>query len=127
AQMFDVIEQAEETLYQTRADVARSTTAHVSNNVVVVVDHLADATEFRKFLQDALRGSNTRGALIDSIAQRVLPRQLLEIIESNDVRGLAAVADIAEDRAQKLIENLNERELLQGLSRISLSDSVDFR
>lgn len=126
-QILDAVEQAEEALYETRADVARSTTAQIANNVVVVVDHLADATEFRKYLQESLRGSSTRATLIDSVAERVLPRQLLEMVESNDATGLTAVADIAEDRAQKLIENLNERDLLQGLGRVRLTDSVDFR
>ena len=126
-QVLDAVEQAEEALYETRADVARSTTAQIANNVVVVVDHLADATEFRKYLQESLRGSSTRATLIDSVAERLLPRQLLEIVESNDATGLAAVADIAQDRAQKLIENLNEREILHGLGRIRLTDSVDFR
>ena len=41
--------------------------------------------------------------------------------------GLAAVADIAEDRAQKLIESLNDKELLQGLAHVRLTDRVDFR
>lgn len=127
SQLLDTVEQAEEALYETRADVARSTTAQVANNVVVVVDHLADATEFRRFLQDSLRGSSTRATLIDSVAERVLPRQLLEMIESNDAASLAAVAGIAEDRAQKLIENLTERSLVQGLGRVQLTDSVDFR
>lgn len=127
AQMFKVIEEAEEALYQTRADVARTTTAQVSNNVVIVVDHLSDAAEFRKYLQEALRGTSTRTTLIGSVVERVLPRQLLELVENNDSTGLAAVADIAENRAQKLIENLSEREVLQRLARVSLSDRVDFR
>ena len=127
SQLLNAVEQAEEALYETRADVARSTTAQVANNVVVVVDHLADATEFRQFLQDSLRGSSTRATLIDSVAERVLPRQLLEMIESNDAASLSAVAGIAEDRAQKLIENLTERSLVQGLGRVRLADSVDFR
>lgn len=93
----------------------------------MVVDHLADATDFRKFLQDSLRGTNTRSALIDAVADRVLPRQLLEMIEGGDAKGLAAVTDIADDRAQKLIENLNHRGLLQALGLIRLTDSVDFR
>lgn len=95
--------------------------------MVVVVDHLADATDFRKFLQDSLRGTNTRSSLIDAVADRVLPRQLLEMVEGGDAKGLAAVSDIASDRAQKLIENLHTRHLLQGLGSISLTDSVDFR
>lgn len=125
--LLDVVEQAEEELYRTRADVARSTTAHIASNVVVAVDHLADATEFQKFLQDSLRGSSTRSALIDTVAERVLPRQLLDMVETGDAKGLAAVADIAEDRAQKLIDNLYKRDLLQGLARVRLADSVDFR
>lgn len=125
--LLDAVEQAEEALYETRADVARSTTAQIADNVVVVVDHLADTSEFRKFLQESLRGSSTRVTLIESVAERVLPRQLLEMVESSDVSGLAAVADIAEDRAQKLIENLNERHLIQGLSQVRLADCVDFR
>ncbi len=126
-QLLDAAEQAEEALYETRAEVARSTTAQIANNVVVVVDHLADAADFRKFLQDSLRGSSTRATLIDAVADRVLPRQLLEMVEDSDAKGLAAVADIADDRAQKLIENLDDREFLQGLSRLRLTDSVDFR
>lgn len=123
----DAVEQAQEELFGARADVARSTTAHIANNVVVAVDHLADSTDFRAFLQDSLRGSSTRSALIDAVAERVLPRQLLEMVEASDAKGLAAVADIAEDRALKLIENLNERNILLGLGRIRLTDSVDFR
>lgn len=127
SQMLDAAEQAEEALYETRAAVARSTTAQIANNVVVVVDHLADATHFRRFLQDSLRGTNTRSALIDAVADRVLPRQLLEMVEGGDAKGLAAVTDIASDRAHKLIENLHARHLLQGLGSIRLTDSVDFR
>lgn len=126
-QLLDSAEQAEEALYETRAKVARSTTAQIANNVVVVVDHLADAGDFRRFMQDSLRGSNTRSALIDAVAGRVLPRQLLEMAEEGDVKGLAAVTEIADERAQKLIENLNDRGLLQGLACIRLTDSVDFR
>lgn len=127
SQLLDAAEQAEEALYETRAAVARSTTAQIANNVVVVVDHLADTTDLRKFLQNSLRGTSTRSALMDAVAERVLPRQLLEIVEGGDAKGLAAIADIAHDRAQKLIENLHDRALLQGLGSTRLADSVDFR
>ncbi len=123
----DTAERAEEILYETRAEVARSTTSQIANNVVVVVDHLADASEFRANLQEALRGTSTRLALIGAVADRVLPRQLMEMIEDRDASGLAAVTEIAVDRAQKLIENLDTRETLQGLAQIQLTDSVDFR
>lgn len=121
------VEQAEENLYETRAQVARSTTSQIANNVMVVVDHLADSSAFRTFLQGALKGTSTRSTMIDVVAERILPRQLLEMVESNDVSGLAAVAGIAPDRSQKLIEYLDDKEILQGIARSRLMDSVDFR
>ncbi|MBO0985274.1 AAA family ATPase [Rathayibacter sp. SD072] len=127
SRLFDGAELVEEALYASRAEVARSTTAHISNNVVVAVDHLADVTEYRKFLQDSLRGSNTRATLTDLTAERVLPRQLLEMVETGDAAGLSSVAGIAEDRAQRLIDNMSQREFLQGLAGTRLIDNVDFR
>lgn len=127
AALFEAVERAEEDLYETRAEVARATTAQIANNVVVVVDHLADVEALRKYLQDSLRGSKTRSTLIDAVAERVLPRQLLEIVEDNDSKGLAAVTGIAEDRARKLIDSLRDRSILQGLGDIRLTDRVDFR
>ncbi|MFD2796501.1 AAA family ATPase [Promicromonospora vindobonensis] len=126
-QQLDAVERAEETLYRTRAEVARSTTAQIANNVVIVVDHLADASGFRGFLQEALKGSGTRTALIDAVSDRVLPRQLLEMIESRDALSLSVVASITEERSQKLIDGLNEKETLESLARLRLSDRVDFR
>ncbi|NGP05775.1 AAA family ATPase [Rhodococcus sp. 14C212] len=123
----DQAEQAEEDLYKIRAEVARTTTSQIANNVVVVVDHLADASEFRSYLREALQGTATRSALVEAVADRVLPRQLLEMVEDRDVSGLAAVASVAADRAQKLVENLDKKKTLEGLAEIQLSDSVDFR
>lgn len=127
SQVLDSAEKAEEDLYEVRAEVARSTTAQIANNVVVVVDHLADFDEFRAFLQDALRGTSTRSAMIDSVSERALPRQLVEIVESHDAKALAAIADLAPDRAQRLIENLDRKDILLGLAGLRLTDSVDFR
>lgn len=126
-QQLDAAERAEEALYRTRAEVARSTTAQIANNVVIMVDHLADASKFREFLQDVLKGTGTRMALVDAVSDRVLPRQLLEMIESRDAIGLSAVASISGERAQKLIDNLNEKETVEALARMRLSDRVDFR
>ena len=123
----DSAERAEEELYGARAAIARSTTAQLANNVVVVVEHLSDFESFKAFLQASLRGTNTRTAMIDTVAERVLPRQLLEIVENRDADGLSAVADLAPDRAQRLIENLDRKDVLEGLAEISLTDSVDFR
>jgi hypothetical protein len=127
ALILDDVEAAEEALFKSRAAIARATTAQITNNVVIVVDHLADSSSFRASLQESLRGSNTRSNVIDAVAERVMPRQLLELIEDNDAAGLAAAADLSPERADRLIQNLNNEDALQALARASLSDLVDFR
>lgn len=123
----DQADHADEVAYQERAEVARSATAQVGDNVVVVVDHLADTSAFKAFLLGALKGTSTRTTSIDALAERVLPRQLLELIESRDAGGLAAVTGLGSDRAAKLIANLDDGDLLAGLARVRLMDLVDFR
>jgi energy-coupling factor transporter ATP-binding protein EcfA2 len=120
-------EAAEEALFQARAEIAHSTTGQIANNVVVVVEHFADSQSFRELLQNALRGSSTRATIIEAVAERVLPRQLLELIESADYNGLAAAADLAVERAERLLLNLNSEDTLRGLTQVSLTDRVDFR
>lgn len=127
AHELDQAERAEELLYETRAAVARATTSHIANNVVVAVDHLADSSDFRLFLQGAVRRSGIRTNVIDSVSERVLPRQLLEMIEYGDAKGLSAIAGIAVEQAHRLIENMDDRDVVHGLSRVRLTDSVDFR
>lgn len=127
SRIFDNAERVEEAQFKSRSEVARSTTAQISNNIVVVVDHLANSDDFRTFLQKSLYGTKTRTTTIDAVADHVLPRQLLEIIESHNASGLSALTDMANDKTQKLIENLDRKEILKELAQIRLADSVDFR
>jgi len=125
--LLDHIESSDEQLYLARAEVARTTTAQIANNVVVAVDHLADHEDFKEFLTEALRGSNIRATVIEAIAASTLPRQLLKLVEEGDASSLASITSIGDDRAQKVIDHLDASSILSGLSQISLSDSVDFR
>lgn len=123
----DRADHADELAYRERAEVARSTTSHVSANVVVMVEHLADTSAFKTFLMVVLKGSSTRTTSIDVLAERVLPRQLLELVESRDGAGLASVTGLGVEQARKLITHLDDGEILEGLARIRLTDLVDFR
>lgn len=124
--IFDKVEQEEEILFKARADVARTTTAQIANNVVVAVDHLANYSDFKKFLQDSLKGTKTRSTVIDTVSEGLLPRQLLEFIESNDIEGIAAITRLTSDQSRRLVENLDNRINLVELAKIRLTDSVDF-
>lgn len=125
--ILDEADSVDEKLFAARSEIARETTAQISNGVVVVVDHLADSTAFRTFLQDALRGSGTRAALIDAVVEGVIPRQLLEFAEAGDAASLSAVAQVPEDRANRFLDQLIDSGRLPELAQVALSDSVDFR
>ena len=117
----------EEELFEARSMIARQTTSMVSEHVVVVVEHLSDSTAYRAFLTEALRGTNTRSALIDTIGRKTFPRQLLEFVEIADAHGLSGVVDVPIDRIERVIDGLRTEENLRALSQVRMFDSVDFR
>ncbi|MDP9164504.1 MAG: ABC transporter ATP-binding protein, partial [Actinomycetota bacterium] len=123
----DRADHADESAFHRRAEVARSVTSQASAHVVVIVEHLADTAAFKSLLLAVLKGTSTRTTTIDALAERVLPRQLLELAESRDADGLAAVCGLGVDRARKLITHLDDRDILANLARVRLTDLVDFR
>jgi energy-coupling factor transporter ATP-binding protein EcfA2 len=125
--LLNAVEAAEERIYSARSAIAKETTAQIASNVVVQVEHLSNFEAFKAFLTTALRGSNTRSAMIDAVAERVLPRQLLEIVEAGDESGLAAIAGLTQDQSRRLIDNLSDASVLRDLVDVRLADSVDFR
>lgn len=127
ASLFSEYEAAEEKLFRARAEIASETSSQVANNVVIAVDHLSDSTVFREALQRLLKGSNARSQLVDLIADRVLPRQLLQLVETRDAEQLAVVSGSTTDRVQRVIDYLDTPDALSELATIGVADSVDFR
>lgn len=125
-QEYSHIESAEETLFQARLEVAAETSHQIDSHIVVVVQHLSDTREFRAVLLDSLKGTHTRAALIDSLAARILPRLLLELVELNDVDGLASVGDLTLEQSARVIGALDSPDYLSRLSEVALRDNVDF-
>lgn len=127
ASVFSAYESAEEDLFRARARIAGETSAQVANSVVIAVDHLSDSTAFRDCLQRLLKGSNVRTQLVDLIAERVLPRQLLELVETRDSGQLAVISGSTTDRVQRVIDYLDTPDSLSEISTVTVADSVDFR
>lgn len=121
------VEALQEADFTRRDRVARVTTSQIASNVLVAVDHLADAEPLRNFLSATLRGSSIRSTTIDAVVDSVLPRQLLAIVETGEAGALASVAGIPLDRASKVVEALRRPQALSDLSTVRLLDSVDFR
>lgn len=120
------IEQAEERIFLARLAVAEVTSQQIDSHIVVVVEHLSDSSELRELLLDAMKGTHTRATLIDSLAARLLPRLLLEIVEAQDIAALSSAGDITFEQAGRVITALDSRESLAKLARVALLDSVDF-
>lgn len=123
---FDIVEAEEELLFRARQSVAESTSRQIDSHIVVIVEHLADASELRDVLTENLKGTHTRAALIDSLSARVLPRMLLEMVESHDVDGLASAGDLTQEQSARVIGVLDSPEGVECLAKVRLKDSVDF-
>lgn len=113
--------------FEARHMVADLVSSQLADSVTISVEHLADYKRFRSFLTNSLQGSGLRySALVEQIARGLLPRQLLSLLEANDIEGLAAAAAVAEDRAARLAEHLQRPETLAELAVVQLEDRVDF-
>lgn len=123
---FAAVEAEEERLYRARQTVAQSTSRQIDRHILVVVEHLADASELRDVLTESLKGTHTRATLIDSLAARVLPKMLLEMVEAHDVDGLASAGEVSQEQAARVIGVLDSTEGVERLAKVGLKDSVDF-
>jgi len=123
---YEIVEAAEERLFQARLAVAEATSQQIDNHIVVVVQHLSDTSELRTLLLDSLKGTHTRSALIDSLAARILPRFLLDLVEVQDIDALASAGDLTQEQAARVIGALDSSEALASLSQVALLDNVDF-
>lgn len=123
---FALVEMEEERLFRARQEVAESTSRQIDQHIVVIVEHLADASDLREVLTDSLKGTHTRASLIDSLAARVLPKMLLDMVESRDVDGLASAGDISQEQAARVINGLDSADGVELLAKVRLKDRVDF-
>lgn len=125
--LLDDLEAAVEAKYEARQLVAEEVSSVLNDRVIVSIEHLADASPLRDFLNRRLQGSNLKyAALADAISRTVLPRQLLEQLETGGSAGLAATAKIPPERAARVVDYLQAPDALAELAGMSLDDRVDF-
>ena len=127
SKILDAAEAGETKQFTKRLAIATAITGAIDERVVVSVEHLSDGTAFKEFLLEVLRGSSTRTTTVDAIAERVLPRQLLEFVERHEADALAELTGMQSDRAERILVLLDESSTLVKLSQIGLADTVDFK
>jgi ABC-type lipoprotein export system ATPase subunit len=116
-----------EQLYLQRQTTASNVSVGLTDRVVVTVNHLADTREFLEVMAGAMKGSSLQyRGLIETIAGRILPTGLLEMVENGLTAELADAAGINAERAARFIEHFDREDSLANLSRARLDDKVDF-
>jgi len=127
-ELLDAIEGEQESIFAARQAVASTVSNELGGRVTVVVEHLADSRGYRDLLDSLLQGSGLQyHALSEVLSRTLLPRQLLVFVESRDEEGLASVTGISEQRAARVIENLETPDSLIAIAEFALDDRVDFR
>ena len=127
AKVFLDAETEGEALYAQREKTASEVSVGLTDRVVVSVNHLADTRDFLGVMAAAMKGSSLQyRGLIETIAGRILPSNLLEMVEQGQTIELADAAGINVERAARFIEHFDRADSLANLARATLDDKVDF-
>ena len=127
AVLLDELEGESERNYLARQLVAQEVSQHLSTRVTIAIEHLADARAFRAFLADALQGSGLKfNSIADAFSKRLLPRQLLTMIETHDSASTAIATQLPQDRIARAIEHLDHPAILTHLASVQLEDMANF-
>jgi hypothetical protein len=121
---WDAVDQAWQERTQQRRAVAAGLNASVGPVIKVEVSPLADTSAYREALQSSLRGSGLHYAeLAPKLAASLMPRELVDLAERDDVRGLASAAGLATERAEKLVRAIRQQGM-PTLATVSVDDVV---
>ena len=126
-QLLDRLDEMREERYRRRESTAKELNARLRPHVEVDVERYGSTSEYASNLAAALRGSQIHySALAPQIAAALSPRELVSLVESNDVERFVSLTSIASDRAAKVLSHLHDSSL-GALLTTSLEDSVDLK
>ena len=121
------LEERREELFERRMQVARSVSNQLGGRIVIAIEHLADTSEFVSFLTANLTNTGLQyRTLADALTRSVFPQQLLNFVENDDIEGLARVSGVNEGRVGRVVDRLQNGEVLAKLASVSLLDRADF-
>lgn len=92
--------------YNTRHNMYKQLTESSNNKLKLELVHSTNTSSFNSALTELLKGSNTRGTVINTICQNMMPRDFVEVIIERDTKKLQNMGDIDENNAIKIIEKL---------------------
>lgn len=125
--LLDDFEVRSEQRYDRRMKVASEVSQNMGARVTIAIEHLGDSKVFKDFLTARLQGSGLKyAAIAESFSRALLPRQLLELIETRDVQAAAAATELPEERVSRALDYLHQADVLAALATVELDDLANF-
>jgi predicted ATPase/uncharacterized coiled-coil protein SlyX len=109
-----------------RAEVARSLSEELGPDIRLAVDQAADIGKYLDAILTSFQGSSLQyKEIAPAIANQILPRALIGIVEGNEFNELAALLEITPDRASRFVNALRG-EPMRLISQVVLDDQIRF-
>ena len=103
----DDLDSVREVRYRAREAAARAINSALAPNVRVNVQRSGSRAGYEAAIVTLLRGSGLHyGSLAPQLAERLSPRELADAIERRDSQAIAELADIGQDRAERLVSHV---------------------
>jgi hypothetical protein len=109
--------------YQLRLGVAERLNQDLAPMIRVRIEQFGNMDEYRDLLNQSMKGSGLRYALIvDRAVERIPPAELAAMIQGEDRAGLERELDLDADRATRLIIQLKDKPELFAIETVELHD-----
>lgn len=126
-ELLDRLDAIREGRYAERVHVVEDLNTKLGPRIHTELRRYGHPVGYQNAVLSALRGSGLQyNTLAPHLASRLSPRELASLVEAGDSAGLAELAGIAEDRAQRVIEHLRG-EQLDGILTAQVEDDVDLQ
>jgi PHP family Zn ribbon phosphoesterase len=107
------LDRAYEEYFTERNIMFEALTQRSDGKLRLELTHAANRRRFQEQLRELVRGSGARTADIATIAEKMMPRQFVELVCQRDVEGMASQADISSNAAQTMVDKLWSGETIQ--------------
>lgn len=109
--------------FQLRLGVAERLNRDLAPMIRVRIEQFGNMDEYRDLLNQSMKGSGMRYALIvDRAVERIPPAELAAMIQGEDRAGLERELDLDADRATRLIIQLKDKPELFAIETVELHD-----
>ena len=119
------IEEVALTRFKKREDAIAELNRLLGPRIKITIERSGAILAYAAELTELVRGSGVHRSSVTLLARKLSPRELFKYIENRDAESLHSVADIARDRAARIVEGLQAVDYSR-LLFINVDDEVIF-